>query len=460
MTKTVVQPTDYERDFNMEELFFSVTDPSGKITFANEVFTRISAYDEKELIGRPHNIIRHPDMPRALFHVMWEYLNSGKPVAAYVKNLAKDGAYYWVIALVFSYDQGFISIRLKPGSPVFGKIQSIYEDTLSYERQQSEERGDKEGMIAAVSYLQQKLRENGYDSYDEFMWEALEQEMRNRDELLQRKGFKRKNHTDAIPGHILKFESHLIRLFDHLKTLEELHDKLLEHSRYILNLSNTIRLLSLNAQVSTARLDGEGESLSAVAGQMGDQSHGGTIMLADMQQHVTSLSKLLDKANFDIIFAKLQVEMTTIFLNEVHVNGENRYLSDIPVPQIIRNLHDSFTPRLLKIAEEVGRIPSSLGDLKVRVGEIERFLYVLRFIHSTGKIEIARLSNAGAFANTFDQLIREVNDADSKLKELSGHIEENQKMNPVFIESERVFASAKRVSANGYATGVPAAQAG
>ena len=72
----------------------------------------------------------------------------------------------------------------------------------------------------------------------------------------------------------------------------------------------------------------------------------------------------------------------------------------------------------------------------------KRFLYVLRFIHSTGKIEVARLQDAQSFANTFEELIREVNDADGKLKELAGYIENNQKMNGVLLESERVLSVA------------------
>ncbi|MDG5766704.1 PAS domain-containing protein [Balneolales bacterium ANBcel1] len=437
------QPVDHEREFRIDELFFSLTDSKGKITFANEVFTRLSGWKENELVGSPHNIIRHPDMPRAVFYLMWEYLKAGKSFVGYVKNMAKDGAYYWVIALVFPCSGGYFSIRLKPGSKNFAYIRKLYLRMLSEEREYAEQKDDKRGMMSAVDLFSRQLKQDGFENYETFMWKALEDEMRFREEGLKRQNFSRKNREDAVPEKILLFESHLTGLFEQLKSLKELHGKLTEHSQYILKLSRTIRLLSLNAQVGSSRMDGDGASLSAVAGQMGEQSMGGERMLADMQKHITSLSKLLDKMNFDIITAKLQVEMSTVFMNEVHSNGEDSYRSDIPVSGVLKNLQKAFAPRLLLVADEVGRIPSSLRDLRTRVYEIERFLYVLRFIHSAGKIEVARLQDATSFANTFAELIREVNTADDKLKELTGYVERNQQMNNTFLESERVLSAAK-----------------
>ena len=87
------------REFRINGVFFSLTDRRGFIEACNDVFVRISGYTTAELTGQPHNIIRHPDMPRSVFQLFWEYLRNGQPVAAYVKNLAADGRYYWVLAL-------------------------------------------------------------------------------------------------------------------------------------------------------------------------------------------------------------------------------------------------------------------------------------------------------------------------------------------------------------------------
>ena len=95
-----VRPTGVERKLGDDELIVTKTDPRGVLTYANDIFLRLSALHEDETIGRPHNIIRHPDMPRAIFKLLWEALGRRQEVFAYVVNLATDGAHYWVLAHV------------------------------------------------------------------------------------------------------------------------------------------------------------------------------------------------------------------------------------------------------------------------------------------------------------------------------------------------------------------------
>jgi PAS domain S-box-containing protein len=102
------------RFFTAEELFFSTTDPKGRIQRANSVFQRIAGYSWDELKNKPHNLIRHPDMPRVVFRILWDYIQSDRPVVAFVKNLAQDGRYYWVVALVAAIPEGYLSVRFKP----------------------------------------------------------------------------------------------------------------------------------------------------------------------------------------------------------------------------------------------------------------------------------------------------------------------------------------------------------
>jgi len=110
-------PTTMERQLHNDDFIVSKTDPAGKILYGNRTFIDLSGYTEKELIGCQHNIIRHPDMPRAVFHLLWNAIKAGKEVFAYVKNLSKDGGFYWVFANVSaSYDPaghllGYYSVR-------------------------------------------------------------------------------------------------------------------------------------------------------------------------------------------------------------------------------------------------------------------------------------------------------------------------------------------------------------
>jgi aerotaxis receptor len=110
---------DQEYPFPESETLVSITDLKGRITYCNPAFITVSGYTREELLGQPHNMIRHPDMPEEAFRDMWETIASGLPWSAMVKNRRKDGSYYWVKANVtplMEHDRptGFMSVRTKP----------------------------------------------------------------------------------------------------------------------------------------------------------------------------------------------------------------------------------------------------------------------------------------------------------------------------------------------------------
>lgn len=107
-------PTGDVHEVPVEDLFFSTTDAKGIIDEGNEVFTRNSRFSREQLLGAPHNLIRHPDMPAAVFHVMWAMLAAGQPVCAYVKNLAADGSTYRAFATVVPIGDRYLSVRSRP----------------------------------------------------------------------------------------------------------------------------------------------------------------------------------------------------------------------------------------------------------------------------------------------------------------------------------------------------------
>lgn len=103
-----------EREVAFEDLFFSTTDRRGVIDGSNTVFCRYAQYSMDRLLGAPHNIVRHPDMPGGVFRIMWDLLLAGKPMAGYVANLASDGTTYWVFATITPLGDGFLSVRQRP----------------------------------------------------------------------------------------------------------------------------------------------------------------------------------------------------------------------------------------------------------------------------------------------------------------------------------------------------------
>ncbi|RIK78374.1 MAG: chemotaxis protein [Planctomycetota bacterium] len=98
MRHSTASLTGVERTFDKDEIIVSKTDLKGRITYANRTFLKVSGYSEAELLGQPHNIIRHPDMPRCVFQLLWETIQSGREIFAYVVNRAKNGDHYWVFA--------------------------------------------------------------------------------------------------------------------------------------------------------------------------------------------------------------------------------------------------------------------------------------------------------------------------------------------------------------------------
>ena len=95
-----IQPTDVEKIMREDDFIVSKTDTKGIITYVNRTFLEFAKYNEKELIGANHNIIRHPSMPRVVFKLLWDTVQAGNEINAYVKNMAKDGSFYWVIAIL------------------------------------------------------------------------------------------------------------------------------------------------------------------------------------------------------------------------------------------------------------------------------------------------------------------------------------------------------------------------
>lgn len=128
-------PQDVESPFEFQEFFFSTTDLRGVILSCNDVFVRVSKYPKEQLIGAPHSIIRHPDMPRAVFKLLWSTIQSGNPIMAYVKNMAVDGSYYWVQAFVFPLKNSYLSIRIKPSSAIFDQVLNLYPATVAVEKE-------------------------------------------------------------------------------------------------------------------------------------------------------------------------------------------------------------------------------------------------------------------------------------------------------------------------------------
>jgi len=155
-------PIDEEIPLDPKRYIVSETDEKGKITFCNDYFMEVSGYTKEELIGKAHNIVRHPDMPRVVFKLLWETISAGKNINALVKNLAKDGRYYWIFTefeIRTDTDTGKIigyhAARKSISKHVIEIISDLYKELLEIEKTDS--------VDAAQIYLVNFLKEKGDD---------------------------------------------------------------------------------------------------------------------------------------------------------------------------------------------------------------------------------------------------------------------------------------------------------
>ena len=145
-------PLNREIRLNSRKIIVSKTDRYGKIQYVNDYFCEVAGYEEEEIIGMPHSILRHPDMPRAIFYLMWQSIQKGNNITAVVKNLAKSGEYYWVTTdFEIIRDNNneineYIAYRRPASKMAIAGVEELYEKLLHIEK--------KSGMEQSLLYLQ------------------------------------------------------------------------------------------------------------------------------------------------------------------------------------------------------------------------------------------------------------------------------------------------------------------
>ncbi len=154
--KTIIND---EKIMGENDFIISKTDKKGFITYCNRIFMDMCQYSEEELIGANHNLIRHPDMPKIAFKILWDLVQDGQEFFGFVKNLRKDGGYYWVYANITpSFDNsgniiGYYSVRRKPSANGINTLIPIYQELIKLEK--------AGGMSASGKFLNDFLKQNG-----------------------------------------------------------------------------------------------------------------------------------------------------------------------------------------------------------------------------------------------------------------------------------------------------------
>lgn len=286
-----------EVPFSIEELFFSRTDKRGIIASGNSVFQKISQYSWEELLEKPHNLIRHPDMPKAVFWLLWDTIKKGNPIGAYVKNKAKDGRYYWVYAIVTPLDDGYLSVRLKPTSEILKVVEEEYQKLANLET------ANNLTPEASAGILLNRLNELGFSNYNMFMATTLSKEIAARNNSLHR----------LQDGAIARF------------------DELVRAANVVLQNASTIfteyeknEYVPLNLRVQAAQLGEFGSTINVISYNYNIIS---TEIKESMSQFIDSSKQVFKSINdglFLVCTAGIQHEILNFFKSEEEIEGISR----------------------------------------------------------------------------------------------------------------------------------------
>jgi PAS domain S-box-containing protein len=361
--KKVLATINEETAFSFEQLFFSRTDGNGIMLSGNQVFQQISQYSWDELIDRPHSLIRHPDMPRAVFWLLWETIKQGHPIGAYVKNRAKDGRYYWVFAIVTPLDRGYLSVRLKPSvllPVVEGEYKSLVAAAIS----------NKHSPKESAELLLGHLRQLGFRDYESFMATALAKELAARNAILRRE-----------PDRIMV-------CFDNLLVAA---NSALDHAEKVFAEYERSKHAPLNLRIQAAQLGESAMTIDVISNNYGTVS---SAIQDKIQLFVTSAQRVLKTIHeglFLICTASVQHEVSECFGAEIEAGHFSEQAGGFCPEQEVRLLEAQREEHQAKAIEGLRAIAKQTEAFQQDCDEMKRLTTTLEIIRLMGKMESARL---------------------------------------------------------------------
>jgi hypothetical protein len=356
--RDMTTPANAEVPFAIEEIFFSRTNEKGHILFGNSVFQRISHYPWSELCRKPHNIIRHPDMPRAVFWLLWDTIAKGEPVGAYVKNMAKDGRFYWVFAIVTPIEGGYLSVRIKPTGALLPIVEREYAALLAAEK------AHRLKPAESAKILLSRLSELGFPDYGAFMATALSQEIKARDEKLGR----------ALDKATVHFEG-----------LAKESAALLKHATSAVADHTAHRYVPFNLRVHAAQLGEAGVTIGVIAMNYDVLATALEAMMSDFIACAQKLFSAVNKGLFLVGTAKIQHEASEDFKTE-SLAGELAPSGEIALLEEQRCSYEA------RAADGLRAIVTDAQHFEQACLELKQAVLALGTTRIMGKMESARLA--------------------------------------------------------------------
>lgn len=387
------QVADVSRElpFAPEELIYSRTDERGIIKSANTSFCRLSGYEWREIIGAPHRIIRHPDMPKGFFHIFWDQLKRGEPATGYVKNRSRDGSYYWVLANANPCDGGYFSIRVKACSPFFLRMVAEYAALVKREQQ--------ENLTAEASakIFLARLGELGFDSFLHFMSHAAEQEVQARNALIGRQA---NGESEQIAG------------------IATALDQALKEQTLLVARFRDLMLLPVNMRLVAARLEPQGGPISQISMNYKSASDEISARLASFVSGDANLSlKMAAAVRQSLVLnrcAQLQSELVANYdrANNGYDSTERRVEGKI-MSEVEKFCMQRATEAIANAAQLAVRLNESSADVR-------RMILGLDTIRILGRVESRRdLLSESSMSATIDRIDSVQGEISASLKRLT-----------------------------------------
>jgi PAS domain S-box-containing protein len=353
--------------FELPQSFYSRTDKRGVIAAGNATFQSVSGFEWDELIGAPHRVVRNHETPRAVFRTMWGIIQADEIAVAYVRNKTKDGRGYWVIAVILPIETGYISLRIKPTSPLFAKVRAIYSDIAAAESGEGTSVEDSEARLFAA------LADHGYDSYRTFQRAAFQAEFRARSLALSPKLKSYYNDIDRIAAGLAAIKGAQSQL---LTAIESLRD------------------LPTNMRIVASRLEPSGGPLSAMSDIYNSTSAVLFQEITDFALGHQNICRRMESAYDNSCFLK----SVSLLIEEVSANTSAADLQGIGVDaQIeIKTFGDAAALFVAQERESLQTAERLSQDLNRASYDLRRSMLGLDTIRVMGLVESGRLGAEGS----------------------------------------------------------------
>lgn len=381
-----------ESHFEPYELFFSRTQKNGVIISGNKVFARVSKYPMAEMVNRAHSIVRHPDMPRAVFKYMWQEILAGRTITAFVKNKSSDGKHYWVLASVYPNGQEFVSVRIKP-------ITSTLNETVIPLYQELKRIESSTSLDEQVSVMMQKIQSLGFANYQEFMRASLIHELKLVQEAIDSNRESSTCECSAeelalidLVRELQKNTGSTLKAFDDVSSSIE---KLGENFQKLKHSASSQSLLPFNLTMASQKSGTSQKTMEVLASLFSEQQRSVQSFLNEYQEILATAKRDgIDPIKYEVASCHLQISMLAQFLEEIF-SAQNEIDAEYSSPKKISA--DESISLIEMISGQFELTLKGLSDLRLRFikvlsksKDMESIVKTILSIAQLGQVEVSQ----------------------------------------------------------------------